>query len=177
EASPPLLVQVIGPPKGGPYERCSMRHQQKRARRDVVTGSMRGVTRSLAPRSYDRDRQSGLELVGRVREGDAAAFDSVYAIYNARLFGFLSRLTQSRHEAEDLAEETWLRFVAHAGRLSADTRLGPWLFTVARNVHVSYCRSRALDDMRTPEAIGLWPSVSGESPFEQAAAAELERRI
>jgi RNA polymerase sigma-70 factor, ECF subfamily len=154
-----------------------MRHQQKRARRDVVTGSVRDVTRRLAARSYDMDRQSELELVGRVREGDAAALDSVYAIYNARLFGFLARLTRSRHEAEDLAEETWLRFVANAGRLSAETRLGPWLFTVARNVHVSYCRSRALGDMRTPEAIGLWPSASCDSPFDHAAATELEERI
>ena len=138
---------------------------------------LRLVTRPLAARSYDMDRDSELELVERVREGDAAAFDAVYAMFNARLFGFLARLTRSRHEAEDLVEETWLRLVANAGRLSADTRLGPWLFTVARNVHVSYCRSRALEDRRTPEAIGLWPSVSCESPFEHAAATELEGRI
>jgi RNA polymerase sigma-70 factor, ECF subfamily len=150
-----------------------MHHQQKRARGDVVTA----VTRSLAARSYDMDRQSELELVARVREGDAAAFDAVHARFNARLFGFLARLTRNPHEAEDLLEETWLRFVANASRLSADTRLGPWLFTVARHVHVSYCRSRALDDTRTPEAIGLWPSASSESPFEHAAATELADRI
>jgi RNA polymerase sigma-70 factor (ECF subfamily) len=135
------------------------------------------VTRGLAARSYDMDRQSELELVRRVREGDSTAFDAVYTMFNARLFGFLARLTRNRHEAEDLAEETWLRFVANAERLTPDTRLGPWLFTVARHVHVSYCRSRAVDDMRTPEAIGLWPSVSCESPFEHAAATELEDRI
>jgi RNA polymerase sigma-70 factor, ECF subfamily len=123
------------------------------------------------------DRQSELELVSLVREGNAAAFDSVYALFNARLLGFLVRLTRNRHEAEDLLEETWLRFVANARRLSADTRLGPWLFTVARNVHVSYCRSRAIDDLRTPEAVGLWPVVSSESPFEHAAATELADRI
>jgi RNA polymerase sigma-70 factor, ECF subfamily len=123
------------------------------------------------------DRQSELELVARVRAGDAAAFDAVYAIFNTRLYGFLARLTRSRHEAEDLLEETWLRFVVNAGRLSSDTRLGPWLFTVARHLHVSYCRSRALDDRRTPESIGLWPSARADSPFEQAAASELEQRI
>ena len=135
------------------------------------------VTPRIAARSYDMDRQSELELVGRVRDGDAAAFDAVHRLFNARLFGFLARLTRNRHDAEDLLEETWLRFVANAGRLSADTRLGPWLFTVARNVHVSYCRSRAIDDMRTPEAIGLWPSRSSESPFDHAAATELADRI
>lgn len=150
---------------------------QKTGAGRAIASAKAGVTRGLAARSYDMDRQSELELVGRVREGDAAAFDAVYAMFNARLFGFVMRLTRSRPEAEDLVEETWLRFVASAGRLSADTRLGPWLFTVARNVHVSYCRSRAIDDLRTPEAIGLWPLASSESPFEYAAATELADRI
>jgi len=150
-----------------------MHHSQKRARGDVVTA----VTLGAVARSYDMDRQSELELVQRLRAGDATAFDAVYTMFNARLFGFLARLTRRRHDAEDLVEETWLRFVANAERLTPDTRLGPWLFTVARHVHISYCRSRALDDRRAPEAIGLWPSLSSESPFEHAAASELEGRI
>jgi RNA polymerase sigma-70 factor (ECF subfamily) len=116
-------------------------------------------------------------LVGRIRDGDAAAFDDVHAIFNGRLFGFLVRLTRRRDVAEDLLEETWLRFVAHANRLEPDTRLGPWLFTVARHVHVSYCRSRALDDRFTADAFGLWPAALLDSPFDHAVGNELQRRI
>lgn len=123
------------------------------------------------------DRECELALVRRIREGDAAAFDVVHAEFNARLFGFLARVSRNRDVAEDLLEETWLRFVAHAARLDADTRLGPWLFTVARNLHVSYCRSRALDDARAGGALGLWPVPQPDSPFEHAAATELEARI
>jgi RNA polymerase sigma-70 factor (ECF subfamily) len=79
--------------------------------------------------------------------------------------------------ADDLLEETWLRLVKHAGRLRADTRLLPWLFTVARNLHVSYIRSRALEDAGAA-GLALWPVSPGSaSPFEEAAANELERRI
>jgi RNA polymerase sigma factor (sigma-70 family) len=123
------------------------------------------------------DRESELALVRRVRDGDTAAFDAVYMLFNARLFGFLARLARSRDVAQDLLEETWLRFVRHAGRLEADTRLGPWLFAVARNVHTSYCRSRAMEESRTIESIGLWPTGLMTSPFEQTATNELERRI
>ncbi len=56
------------------------------------------------------------------------------------IFSFLARLARSRDIAEDLLEETWLRLVASARHLRPDTRLGPWLFTVARNLHISYCR-------------------------------------
>jgi RNA polymerase sigma-70 factor (ECF subfamily) len=151
----------------------SARHHHERARAPAVTA----VTRGAATRFYDVNRDSELELVGRIREGDSAAFDAVHTMFNARLFGFLARLTRRREVAEDLLEETWLRFVTHASRLQADTRLGPWLFTVARNVHVSHCRSMALDDRCTADAIGLWPSALLDSPFEQAAGNELERRI
>jgi len=124
------------------------------------------------------ERDTELALVERLRQGDPDAFDDVYAAFNTRLFTFLTRLSRSRDVAEDLLEETWLRLVQHARRLTADTRLGPWLFTVARNIHVSYVRSRMLEDSAATSLIGLWPfSAERSSPFESAAATELERRI
>ncbi len=80
--------------------------------------------------------------------------------------------------AEDLAEETWLRLVETAPRLRPDTRVGPWLFTVARNLYYSYCRSRAISDAASDQLISLWPGGSPRpSPFEEAAARELEGRV
>jgi RNA polymerase sigma-70 factor (ECF subfamily) len=124
------------------------------------------------------ERDTEVALVERLRRGDPDAFDDVYAAFNTRLFTFLVRLSRRRDVAEDLLEETWLRLVKHARRLAADTRLGPWLFTVARNLHVSYIRSRMLEDSAAASLIGLWPfSLDRSSPFEAVAASELERRI
>jgi RNA polymerase sigma-70 factor (ECF subfamily) len=124
------------------------------------------------------ERDTELALVERLRQGDADAFDEVYSAFNVRLFTFLVRLSRRRDVAEDLLEETWLRLVKHARRLRPDTRLGPWLFTVARNLHSSYNRSRMLEDSAAASLIALWPfSLERSSPFEAAAASELERRI
>ncbi len=92
---------------------------------------MTDVTSGAEARFYIMDRDSELELVRRVRDGDTAAFDIVHAMFNVRLFGFLARLARSKDVAQDLLEETWLRFVRYAGRLHADTRLGPRAGTVA----------------------------------------------
>jgi RNA polymerase sigma-70 factor, ECF subfamily len=124
------------------------------------------------------DQDSELALVEQLRAGDETAFDAVYDAFNLRLFTFLLRLSRRRDVAEDLLEETWLRLVKHAHRLRPGTRLGPWLFTVARNLHVSYVRSRLIEDSTTAGLMGLWPfNVERTSPFEATAANELERRI
>jgi RNA polymerase sigma-70 factor (ECF subfamily) len=123
----------------------------------------------------DRDRE--LALVARLKQADGDAFDEVYAEYNPRLFNFLARLCRRREVAEDLLEETWLRVVANAPRLRDDTRLAPWLFTIARNLFASYCRSRALD-YDALSGLRLWPVHPPDpSPFEAAAAGELQKRV
>lgn len=129
----------------------------------------------------DMDRDIEIALVGRLRDGDPDAFDAIHECFNARLFTFLLRLSRRRDVAEDLLEEMWLRLVKHAPRLRPDTRLAPWLFTVARNLHVSYLRSRVLEDSASASVMALWPfgplASATCSPFEAAAASELQRRI
>lgn len=124
------------------------------------------------------ERELELDLVRRVRAGDSAAFDAIYAEFNTRLFNFLARLSRRREIAEDLLDETWLRFVDRASRLTPDTRLGPFLFTVARNLYISYCRSRMLEDAQSADAIGLWPlGTPRVSPFDATFANETGRRL
>lgn len=118
------------------------------------------------------------ELVARLKAGDSSAFDAIHAAWNARLFSFLVRLSRRRDVAEDLLEETWLRLVTHASGLRADTRLGPWLFTVARHLHTSHQRSRLVEETHACTLIGLWPFGAAQiSPFEEAALNETGRRV
>jgi RNA polymerase sigma-70 factor, ECF subfamily len=124
------------------------------------------------------DPEDERSLVMRLRAGDTAAFDDVYDAYRARVFAFLLRMSRSRPMAEDLLNETWLRLVRHARTLRDDTRIGPWLFTVARNLFWSHRRASMVQEACAPELLGLWPSTQPwPSPFDLAAAGELERRI
>lgn len=123
------------------------------------------------------DRNSELALVERLRAGDLSAFDAVYEAHRARLYAFLVRLSRRRDLADDLLEDTWLRLVANARSLRPDTQLAAWLFTVARNLYWSHCRSRLLEDERS-RLIDLWPTAPPPpSPFETTAGHELEARV
>ena len=124
------------------------------------------------------ERNSERALVARLRAGEAEAFDHVYETFHPRLFNFLARLSRNRDTAEDLLEETWLRFVDHMPRLRPDTTLAAFLFTIARNLHVSYCRSRLIEDSYSIDMLGLWPSGSPRpSPYESTVANETGSRI
>ena len=124
------------------------------------------------------DRETELALVMRLRAGDATAFDVVHQSFNRPLFNFLARLSRRRDVAEDLLEETWLRLVSRAHTLNSDTRLGPWLFTVARNLYVSYCRSRFLEDSHATRGVDTRRvESSAPSPFDATVATETAQRI
>jgi RNA polymerase sigma-70 factor (ECF subfamily) len=124
------------------------------------------------------EREIELRLVARLKAGDTAAFEAIYEAFRPRVFSFLVRLTRRRDVAEDLLEETWLRLVTRASDLTDDTHLGPWLFTVARNLFASWCRHRALDESRIFDLALSWPgALPRESPFEAAARGETERRL
>ncbi|MBW1808955.1 MAG: RNA polymerase sigma factor [Deltaproteobacteria bacterium] len=124
------------------------------------------------------DRETEQKLVARLREADAAAFDQVYELFRARLFGFLVRLSKRQDVAEDLLQETWIRLATKAAELRPDTHLAAWLFTVARNLFISYRRWRLLDANRVQELSRVQILAEGpDCPFESVAAGELELRL
>jgi RNA polymerase sigma factor (sigma-70 family) len=118
------------------------------------------------------------ELVARLKRRDPLAFDEVYAQYRPRLFGFLTRLCRRRDLADDLLQETWLRLARAAPRLTDDTRLAAWLYTVARNLYRSHRRwSMASLEARGWLSRESFAAVERTSPFDLASASELERRL
>jgi len=141
------------------------------------------VTKNLSHGPYSGvdpyvDRETEQKLVARLREADEAAFDQVYELFRARLFGFLVRLSKRQDVAEDLLQETWIRLATKAPLLRPDTHLAAWLFTVARNLFISYRRWRLLDANRVQELARVqFPAQGPDCPFESVAAGELELRL
>ncbi len=116
------------------------------------------------------------ELFLRLRRGEAEAFDALYAHYRPRLFGFLARLCGRRDLAEDLLQETWLRLARAAPGLAEDSRVGAWLFAVARNLFYSQRRRALWERGRFLPAPSEDRTADGApSPFDLTAASETER--
>jgi RNA polymerase sigma-70 factor, ECF subfamily len=124
------------------------------------------------------DRETELRLVAALRRGETPAFDAVYEEYRPRLFAFVLRLVGQRAIGEELSQEAWLRLATRAATLREDTRLAPWLFTVARNLCLSYRRARGLDDVGASELeLEDLPDTRSPSPLRSAEGSELGRRL
>ena len=116
------------------------------------------------------------ELVAALRDGSADAFDRIYEAWRPRVFSFLIRLSKERGLAEEILQETFVRLAKRAGDLREDTRLGPWLFTVARNLWVSHLRIVMLDAERL-DRLSLEGVAPVPTPFDRAAANDTQARL
>jgi RNA polymerase sigma-70 factor (ECF subfamily) len=129
------------------------------------------------PASAPRPASGEAGLVERLRRGETSAFDEAYACHRAGLFAFLARASRQPALAEELLQETWLRFARHARALAPDTDLRAWLFTVARNLLRSRMRRERFGRQLLIELGLVARESSAASPFDLALASETERRL
>jgi RNA polymerase sigma-70 factor (ECF subfamily) len=78
------------------------------------------------------------------RDGDAAAFETLYARHRTRLFRFVLRSVKARAVCEELFQEIWLRVIEARARYTPQARFTTWLFTIAHNHLVDHWRKGRL---------------------------------
>ncbi|HVP11565.1 MAG TPA: sigma-70 family RNA polymerase sigma factor [Phycisphaerae bacterium] len=110
------------------------------------------------------------ELIRGAQSGDPASFDRLVEQFATRIFGFLFRMTGSRHDAEDLMQEVFVRVVRTIGSYKHDGRFESWLFRIAANL----ARDRLRRLKRAPKMLGGMLAPSGDGD-QGTSSASLER--
>lgn len=82
------------------------------------------------------------DCVARALDGDTTAFGKLVDEYSARIFTHLYRLVGNREEAEDLAQESFLRAYRFLARYDRSKPFRNWLYTIATNVAMNALRAR-----------------------------------
>ena len=87
-------------------------------------------------------RDPDIRLMLRVRDDDAAAFAELVDRYQHRLVAVMHHLVGSADEAEDLAQEVFLRVYRTRKKYRPRAKFSTWLFTIANNLALNALRDR-----------------------------------
>jgi len=94
-----------------------------------LTGDQRDQQGSCRDRAVDPDRV----LVDQVVTGDLGAFETLVQRYQVRIFNYALTMLRDTGEAEDVAQETFIRAYRSLRRFRGESSFKTWLYAIATN--------------------------------------------
>jgi len=82
------------------------------------------------------------EIIINIKEGRINYFEYIVKKYTRKVFVFVSRKLFDKSEAEDMVQNTFLKFYKSLSRYDVERPLLPYLFEIAKNEVRMYIRSR-----------------------------------
>ena len=79
-------------------------------------------------------------LVAQARTGDLDAFALLVRRYHVPLIHFIQRMVGSQQDAEDLAQEAFIRLYRYLDRMEPQAKFSTALFGIARNLTLNFLR-------------------------------------
>ena len=111
------------------------------------------------------------DLVERAQLGDRSALEELYLIHFDRIYSYLHMSVGSRHDAEDLTTQTFVKMLESIGRFRwKSVPFSAWLFRIAHNLAMDHFRARR---RWQPEEEIPEPAGSEENSAEEQALASI----
>lgn len=117
-------------------------------------------------------------LLTRIGNGDRQAFAGLVTHYQRPLFGFLGRMALSQGQAEEIAQETFLRAWSNLGTFRPErAAFSTWLFTIARNLALHELERAAHQRETSPDEDAPEQACARPQPPEALAQARHRQRL
>jgi len=126
------------------------------------------------------DRDVGLML--RVREGDNEAFELLVELHQSAVIGTVAKMLGGASEAEDIAQQVFIRIWKSAKRYQPQAKFTTWMFTITRNLVFNETRRRRRKptvsvEEREEESHQQVEDVHSTTPDQDVLHSELERAV
>jgi len=135
---------------------------------------MRHQTRTyLDALEVDRLRRLLNDLVAAAAEGDQAAWSDLVSRFRGRVIRVARAHGLDAHQADDVAQETWLRLYRNLGNVRDPFSLGAWIETTARRESLRVLAGRRREEL-TGDDVGIdLPALDGtdDAVLEERKAA------
>lgn len=88
------------------------------------------------------DHDADMMLVERALDGDLAAFEQLVARYQNKLVGFAARMLGDQEEAEDVAQEAFVKAYRALDSFRGQAQFSTWLYRIATNLCIDRVRAK-----------------------------------
>jgi RNA polymerase sigma-70 factor (ECF subfamily) len=143
----------------------------------VPTPLFLNMEEPLTPAQTD---ESSLDfaLMARINEGDHAAFRQLVERHQNAVIGTVAKMLGNASDAEDIAQQVFLRIWRHANRYRPDAKFTTYLFTITRNLVFNETRRRGRKkEVSSDEREENSNHLIGDNPERQPDAELLQREL
>ena len=124
------------------------------------------------------------DLVKKAQAGDLRAFEKLVITYQDKVFSQCYRLTGNYDDAQDLAQEVFVRAYRGIGSFRSDADLGTWLYRIAVNQYLN-SRRREKDNVISLDEpvdtgdgeVARQVAAAEEDPLEAVERGELREMV
>ncbi len=124
-------------------------------------------------------------LVRRAKSGDLAAYDELVRRYQERIYATLYHMTANHEDANDLAQEAFIKAYHSLRSFKGDSSFFTWLYRIAVNRTINFLKQRkhrallSLNDLdfnaeHDPDLVAL---ISDKTPRREVGLVELQERL
>ncbi|NIA16150.1 MAG: sigma-70 family RNA polymerase sigma factor [Nitrospiraceae bacterium] len=110
------------------------------------------------------------DLVARAQAGDMRAFTGLVRQYQTPVMQFCLRMVGSAQDAEDIAQETFVRVFRHLHRLKPQAKFTTLLFGIARNLSLNHLRDSKRRGRGVTDSMESHPQLGGRAQSPDRAA-------
>lgn len=122
-------------------------------------------------------------LVAQAQNGDMEAFALLVRRYQVPLVHFVQRMVGSQQDAEDVAQEAFIRVYRYLDRLEPQAKFSTALFGIARNLTLNFLRDgkrrgrHATHSLTWENEREHWIEDEAHRPDREAQLHEIDRHI
>lgn len=102
------------------------------------------------------------ELIKRIKNGDMDAFTQLVELYKDRAVNFAYRMLKDQNDAEDAAQEAFLKVFDKIHTFRQESKFSTWFYTILSNI----CRDILRKKVKTPATVSINQTNREDEDFE-----------
>ena len=119
---------------------------------------------------------SDQEIIAAVLRGETQGFAQLVDRYQSYVFTLAFRMTQSREDAEEIAQDTFVKAYRSLADFKGSAKFSTWLYTIAHNTGITYLRKKKVQVQSIDEERGMHAADQQASDLRSDRVEEKSRQ-